>query len=102
MSWKAICAVASWCWAMTAFAQAPPRIPAAVQPPSATRAQERALTELAKRENPNVCAIPLTEVRVPEKSPPMPNFQPPAEPESDVDHMPFMPLPAPPCEGEKR
>jgi len=94
---------------MAAFAQAPlPPVNVAPPWPGDRPDTTRALRELMRkysqenRENRAAgCAIPLTEVPLAKTVEPMPRFRPSAEPEN-IDRMPSVPLPAPPCKEEKR
>jgi hypothetical protein len=91
---------------MAASAQAP--LPAVnVAPPwpgtgpDTTRALREFMKKYSQQNRAAVCAIPLTEVPVAKDVSRMPSFRPSAEQEN-IDRMPSVPLPAPPCKEEKR
>jgi hypothetical protein len=91
---------------MVASAQAPlPAVNVASPWPGAGPDTTRALREFMKKYSQQnraaVCTIPLTEVPVAKNVEPMPSFRPSAAPEN-IDRMPSVPLPAPPCKEEKR
>jgi len=92
-------------WSAAALAQAPgPTVNVAPPWPGARADAARALRGLMKkysqenRDNPSAaCSIPLKEVPVAKAAPPMRIYRRRAAPEN-VDRMPFVPLPAPPCQ----
>jgi len=70
-------------------------------PPGRPKAQV-VLRNLLKRDNQEtaaVCSIPLLEVHVLQKLERMPFLRPP---EGNIDNMPSVKVPAPPCQEEKR
>ena len=77
----------------------------APSPPSAAPQAVRPLRITQKKptpaERPTICAIPLIEVRVDKFQDPMSKLAPPAG-FDNIDRMPFVKLPAPPCQEEKR
>jgi hypothetical protein len=108
---RAIGIVAAGIWATALSAQTPqlrlPGVPQFIVTPPARAASEeatRALRQLLKSSSPEeapVCSIPLLEARVTKDAERMPTFRPRAEPDN-IDHMPSVKLPAPPCKEEKR
>jgi len=109
MSWRAIGVAAAGIWAMACFAQAP-LAPVNVAPPwpgdrpNTTRALREFMKKYSQQNRENraaVCAIPLTEVPIAKNVEPMPSFRPSAAPDN-IDRIPSVPLPAPPCKEEKR
>lgn len=108
MSWKAAYILSAGLWAMTAVAEQPP-VGSLVAPlPGAHAQPERAWLAFAKTGTPAkfpnlgrealVCAIPLKEMPVAQNSIPMPIFRP----RKQVEPMPLVRPPAPPCEENKR
>jgi hypothetical protein len=103
--------IAAGIWAMALSAQTPPlRFPGVPQftvtPPPAAARQEatRALRQLLKsysQEEAAMCSIPLLEAPVEKNAERMPVLRPRAEPDN-IDDMPSVKLPAPPCKEEKR
>ena len=94
---RAIGTIAAGIWAMAVSAQTPPAEAARQEAP-------RTLRQLLKSSSPEeapVCSIPLLEARVTKDAERMPTFRPRAEPDN-IDHMPSVKLPAPPCKEEKR
>ena len=106
MFWKSsIVAAGLWAAAMPAQT-APPDISANLQPLARAKA-DAAARALMKQLNPTgsaVCSIPLREVPVKKDVDAMPQLLPPAGPDGPdpFDRMPFVKLPAPPCQEEKR
>ena len=111
MYYRVTSMMAAGIWAMALSAQtAPRRFPGVPQFTVMPRAPvvrpetEGGLRQLLKsysREKTAVCSIPLLEVRVANNVERMPTIRPRAEPEN-IDHMPMVKLPAPPCKEEKR
>ena len=108
---RAIGIITAGIWATALSAQTPPlRFPGVPQftvtPPAEPARQEatRALRQLLKsygQEEAAMCSIPLLEARVEKNVERMPTLRPRAEPDN-IDPMPFVKLPAPPCQEEKR
>ena len=108
---RAIGIVAAGIWATASSAQTPPvRLPGVPQfiltPPARAAGEEakRALRQVLKsynQEEAPVCSIPLLEARVEKNAERMPALRPRADPDN-IDHMPSVKLPAPPCQEEKR
>jgi hypothetical protein len=94
---RAVGMIAAGIWAMALSAQAPP---AAAARQEATRAMRQLLKSYSPEEM-AVCSIPLTEARVTKNVERMPTLRPRAEPDN-IDPMPSVKLPAPPCKEEKR
>ena len=94
---RAMSMIAAGIWAMALSAQAPP---AAAARQEATRAMRQLLKSYSPEEM-AVCSIPLTEAHVTKNVERMPTLRPRAEPDN-IDHMPSVKLPAPPCQEEKR
>ena len=84
---RAMSMIAAGIWAMALSAQAPPA--------AAARQESCSPEEMA------VCSIPLTEAHVTKNVERMPTLRPRAEPDN-IDPMPSVKLPAPPCKEEKR
>jgi len=94
--------IAAAFWAMALSAQTPPlRFPGVPQftvTPQAPLVLRQVL-KVPSLEKAAVCSIPLLEVPVPKNLEQMPTLRPPAD---NIDHMPMVKLPAPPCEEDKR
>ncbi|MGA2135324.1 MAG: hypothetical protein ABSH50_23800 [Bryobacteraceae bacterium] len=108
MFWKiSIPAVGLWVTALSAQTAPPPQI-LIPQPPAAGAKIDAALRELLKQRSqpsgPLVCSIPLLAVTIDKKVDPMPQFRPPFgfDISDNIDRMPVVKLPAPPCPEEKR
>jgi len=109
MHWRAIWIVVAGIWAMAAFAQSPaPAVNVAPPWTGASPDSTRALRELVKKYSQEsresktaACAIPLLEVPVAGSAIRIPTIRPRGEPEN-IDRMPSVALPAPPCQEEKR
>lgn len=96
-------------WAVALSAQSPPwRFPGVPQftatPPApavrpATARAPRQLLTLRGQEQPAVCSIPLRQVQGAKDVERMPVLRPRAD---NIDNMPSVKLPAPPCEEEQR
>ena len=108
---RAIGIVAAGIWAMALSAQTPPlRLPGVPQfivtPPARAASEDakRALRQLLKsysQEEAAMCSIPMLEAPVEKNAERMPVLRPRAEPDN-IDDMPSVKLPAPPCKEEKR
>ena len=106
---RAISMMAAGIWAMALSAQTPPwRFPGVPQftvTPQApvvrpkTAVVLRQLLKSYGRENPAVCSIPLLQVPVAGNVEQMPVLRPRAD---NIDNMPSVKLPAPPCQEEEK
>ncbi len=88
-------------WITSAMAQTAAETTVTLVEPGNKANAERALREYLKRyrrEKTAACSIPLREVPVAKKAKPIRNLRP-AKP---VEPMPLAPLPAPPCEENRR
>lgn len=104
MFWRATSVGLAGLWAMAASAQTLPRLIVKPGAPIEYTETGRALRELVKNYRPDmssVCSIPLTEVPVAKGVVRM-DRMPILRPRKQVEPMPFVPLPAPPCQEEKR
>jgi hypothetical protein len=110
MYYRATILAAAGAWAMALSAQTPPpmRLPDAPKftlAPQARAAHPEVQAALRKYlqsyslEATTVCAIPLLRAPVPDNLEQMPVLRPGAD---SIDRMPFVNLPAPPCDEEKR
>ena len=109
---RAIGMSATGIWAIALCAQTPPPQPGEVQlqvtvnPPAPavipkTLRMPRLIPRDYSQKEQAVCSIPLLEVPVTKNVERMPTLLPSAGPDN-IDHMPTVKLPAPPCQGEKR
>jgi hypothetical protein len=108
MFWKTSI-LAGGLWAAALSAQTvPPSVTIVPRPLTARAKAENALRDLMKQysqpNEPAVCSIPLLEVPVKKDVDAMPQLLPPAGSEKfdNIDRMPAVKLPAPPCGEEKR
>jgi hypothetical protein len=105
MFWKTSILIAGL-WATSLSAQeAPSTRPGALPRPERVKAVlHGVLKPPAQPEEATACSIPLREVTVAKENDPMPKLPAPVTPDNseNVDHMPMVRLPAPPCQEEKR
>jgi hypothetical protein len=106
---RAFSMIAAGIWAMALSAQTPPwRFPGVPQftlMPQARAVRpeiQGALRQLLKSDSPEktaVCSIPLLEAPVAKNVERIPTFRPRVD---NIDHMPLVKLPAPPCQEEEK
>jgi hypothetical protein len=106
MSWIVTSILSAGIWAGTLSAQSvqpePTIIPQApAVRPEAKRALRQWMKKFGQQSEAAVCSIPLLEVLIAKDIDRMPHFKPRDEPEN-IDRMPPVKMPAPPCKEEKR
>ena len=98
----ASCILAAGVWASALSPQTTPPPPVAdAESPMLRPETEPALRELMKKlgtQKTNVCSIPLLEVPISKNVERMPVFRPP----DNLERMPQVKVPAPPCKEDKR
>jgi len=103
MFWKTSILIAGLSGASLSAQQAP--APGAAAPPAerVKSVLREVLKQPVRPDEATACSIPLREVAVAKENDPMPKLQPPVSPDKgNIDRMPMVKLPAPPCQEEKR
>jgi hypothetical protein len=106
MSWIVTSILSAGIWAGTLSAQSvqpePTIIPQApAVRPEAKRARRQWMKKFGQRNEAAVCSIPLLQIPIPKDIDRMPYFRPRDEPDN-IDRVPSVKVPAPPCKEEKR
>ena len=96
---RAIGMGATGIWAIALCAQTPPQEFRDARAKTARLVPQ--ILKLEVQEGKAVCSIPLLEVPVTKNVERMPTLLPSAGPDN-IDHMPTVTVPAPPCQEEKR